>query len=297
VGFSMGITGTEVAKEASAIVLLDDNFSSIVNAVEEGRTIYANMKAFIKYMISSNIGEVVSIFLTSMLGIPEGFNSIQLLWVNLVTDGVPATALCFNPPEADIMMREPRSKNEPILNSWTLTRFLVIGTYVGAATVAIFIYYYTEYSWAGDGHPLISFSQLSSWTNCKKWDKTTFAGFADPCDYFVDGKKKASTLSLTVLVVIEMLNALNATSENLSIFRVGVFVNAWLIKAIGLTMFLHCAIMYIPFFNPVFSVAPLSVRDWVLVFLFSLPVIAIEECLKFVSRNNLFGIHKKLKTE
>uniref|UniRef100_A0A7C9CXS6 P-type Ca(2+) transporter n=2 Tax=Opuntia streptacantha TaxID=393608 RepID=A0A7C9CXS6_OPUST len=299
IGIAMGIAGTEVAKEASDMVLADDNFSTIVAAVAEGRAIYNNMKAFIRYMISSNIGEVASIFLTAALGIPEGLIPVQLLWVNLVTDGPPATALGFNPPDKDIMKKPPRKSDDSLINAWILFRYLVIGLYVGLATVGIFIIWYTHGTFFGidlsqDGHSLVSYSQLANWGQCRSWEGFSASPFTagsrvfrfneDPCDYFETGKVKAMTLSLSVLVAIEMFNSLNALSEDGSLLTMPPWVNPWLLLAMSVSFGLHFLILYVPFLAQVFGIVPLSLNEWLLVLLVAFPVILIDELLKFIGR-------------
>ncbi|KAG5566052.1 hypothetical protein RHGRI_001848 [Rhododendron griersonianum] len=298
-----------VAKEASDMVLADDNFSTIVSAVAEGRSIYDNMKAFIRYMISSNVGEVISIFLTAALGIPECLIPVQLLWVNLVTDGPPATALGFNPADVDIMRKPPRKSDDALINSWVLFRYLVIGSYVGIATVGIFILWYTQASFMGidltsDGHSLVELSQLRNWGECHSWSNfsvtpfTVGGGrlitFSNPCDYFTSGKVKAMTLSLSVLVAIEMFNSLNAVSEDSSLITMPPWRNPWLLVAMTVSFGLHCLILYVPFFAEVFGIVPLSLNEWLLVLLVSAPVVLLDELLKFVGRRR--RRRTKLKT-
>lgn len=274
IGIAMG-SGTAVAKSAAEMILADDNFSSIVAAVEEGRAIYNNMKQFIRYLISSNVGEVVSIFLTAALGLPEALIPVQLLWVNLVTDGLPATALGFNPPDLDIMQRPPRRASEPLITGWLFFRYMAVGTYVGFATVGGATWWFMH---APNG-PALSFYQLTHHLQCQPSDEA-FAGI--DCSIFHD--PHPMTMALSVLVTIEMLNALNSLSENQSLLVMPPWQNIWLLMAMGLSFGLHFVLLYVEFMSKVFSVTPLNGEEWWTVLQFSFPVILLDEILKFVSR-------------
>uniref|UniRef100_A0A673NJU0 Calcium-transporting ATPase n=1 Tax=Sinocyclocheilus rhinocerous TaxID=307959 RepID=A0A673NJU0_9TELE len=277
IGIAMG-SGTAVAKSASEMVLADDNFSSIVAAVEEGRAIYNNMKQFIRYLISSNVGEVVCIFLTAALGLPEALIPVQLLWVNLVTDGLPATALGFNPPDLDIMGKAPRSPKEPLISGWLFFRYLAIGVYVGAATVAAAGWWFL---YCEDG-PMVSFYQLSHFMQCTA-ENEDFAGIE--CEVFEAAPPM--TMALSVLVTIEMCNALNSLSENQSLLRMPPWSNVWLVGAMSLSMSLHFMIIYVDPLPMIFKLTHLSLDQWIVVLKLSFPVILIDELLKFVARNYL----------
>lgn len=274
IGIAMG-SGTAVAKSAAEMVLADDNFSSIVSAVEEGRAIYNNMKQFIRYLISSNIGEVVSIFLTAALGLPEALIPVQLLWVNLVTDGLPATALGFNPPDLDIMERPPRKADEGLISGWLFFRYMGVGIYVGAATVGAAAWWFM----ISPNGPHLSYYQLSHHLQCSP-ENEAFKGMQ--CAVFHD--PHPMTMALSVLVTIEMLNAMNSLSENQSLLVMPPWTNIWLLSAIALSMTLHFVILYVDILSTVFSVCPLTQEEWMAVLKISLPVILLDETMKFTAR-------------
>mmetsp|Transcript_15708 Transcript_15708/g.34386 ORF Transcript_15708/g.34386 Transcript_15708/m.34386 type:complete len:1192 (-) Transcript_15708:127-3702(-) len=280
IGVAMGITGTEVSKEAADMVLADDNFSTIVSAVEEGRRIYANMQAFICFLISCNIGEICAIFFATLAGFPEPLTAMHLLWVNLVTDGPPATALGFNPPAPDLMEAPPRPSDEPIMTRWLLIRYCLTGLYVGVATIGVFAQYYMSQG--------IELSHLASWSQCGEfWQPGKGATCAEL--FQGPGRSLPQTLSLTTLVCMEMLKALSAVSVDNSLLRVGPQSNPWLLLGVSGPFLLHLFVLYspnlgIPALADSFGIVPLTKADWVTVAAWALPILLVDEILKAVGR-------------
>jgi Ca2+-transporting ATPase len=266
IGVAMGISGTDVAKEAADMVLVDDNFSTIVDAVEEGRAIYANMQSFINFLITCNIGEVIGVFLATILGFPQLLTPLHLLWVNLVTDGPPATALGFNPPDPNLMNRKPRSSEEEIMTSENLLRYSIAGLYIGIATVGVYASYFLDHG--------VSFQELQSWSTC-----------TDSCSIYAD-LAAPQTLALSTLVTVELLKALCSVSIDSSILTVGPQKNPWLLLGVSVPFAFNLAIIYIPALEQSFGLVPLDVNDWLKVLAWSLPIVIIDEALKYAFKKD-----------
>jgi Ca2+-transporting ATPase len=243
IGIAMGITGTDVTKEASAMVLLDDNFASIVNAVEEGRGIFDNIQKVLCYLLSCNCGEILLILVASLLGWPAPLIAVQLLWINLVTDGLPALALSLEPPEPDVMRRKPRPPKEPILNwpqSWIL---LLQGTLVGGVALVAFGIYH----------------------------------LAKPEDL-----NRARTMTFCVLVYAQLLLALAARSRTFTLWQLGLRSNLYLLGAIGLSALLQLIITTLPFARPVFESVGHTAWEWVVLAVLTLIPVSVLELIKIL---------------
>lgn len=246
IGIAMGQRGTDVAKGASDIVLTDDNFSSIIGAVEEGRRQYDNIQKFVWYLLSSNTGEVIAIFLNILLGGPLILLPVQILWMNLITDGLTAVALGVEPAEPATMRRSPRDPQEPVV-TWTgIGHVLVKGTYIGIATLLIFQYYL---------HSEIPEKAIA-----------------------------AQTMAFTGIILIEKANVLNFRSFTTPIASIGWFSNAWLLLAILLAILLQIAAVYVPFLQNAFQTVPLSLADWIVLSLIALPIFVVSEVVKWASQ-------------
>jgi len=260
------------------MILVDNSFSTIVKGVEEGRCIYANMQAFINFLISCNIGEVFAVFFASLFGFPSLLSSLQLLWVNLVTDGPPATALGYNPPDSEVMSRSPRDRNEEIITPWLLTRYFITGTYIAFATVGIFTSYFLNSG--------LSFEQVTQWSTCAEWATNNSVCLV----FSQESLSTPQTLALSTLVTVELLKALSSVSIDASITKIGPQRNPALILGVLIPFSIHLGILYsgnlgVPSIASSFGVVPLSAEQWISVFLWSLPILLIDDLLKAYGRS------------
>ncbi len=254
IGIAMGITGTDVSKEASKMILTDDNFASIVNAVEEGRGIYDNIKKFVYFLLSSNLAEVLVIFLAIIIGLKLPLLAIQILWVNLVTDGMPAIALGVEPISKEVMTKKPRKPGEGILTKPMAIRLIAIAATITAGTLGLFIWALRSRGWA--------------------WGQE----IADGSPEYI----YALTIAFTSLMVFEMFNAIAAKSEEKGFFS-GILGNKWLLLAIALSFALQMAVIYTPL-SRYFSTTALPLSDVGIIFAAASSVIAVDAVFKFFNR-------------
>lgn len=243
IGIAMGISGTDVTKEAADMVLTDDNFASIVNAVEEGRGIFDNIQKVLLFLLSCNLGEILLMFTASLLGWPAPLLPIQLLWINLVTDGFPALALSLEPPEPGVMLRKPRPPSESILTWRSGWSILVQGLLVGGVALTAFAFIYLR-------HP--------------------------------HDAAEARAMTFCVVVYAELLRALAARSQSLTWGQLGFFSNPLLLVAILVSGLLQIGIVVTPFLQPVFDVTAHPPAEWLFIAVLALTPVTVIETTKLI---------------
>ena len=236
IGVSMGKNGTDVTREASGLVLLDDDFSTLVSAAEEGRIIYGNIRKFIRYLLSCNIGEVVTMFFGMLMGMPVVLLPIQILTVNLVTDGIPAIALSFDPPQDDVMAEKPRKRSESVFSGGLAAKIITRGILLGLSVLGAF---------------------------------GTVLGFCGDVG-------AARTAAFAALVFTQLIHVFECKSENRSLFKINIFNNPGLCWAVVFSAAAVLSTVYVPILNPVFKTVPLDLKSMlaVLGYSFAVPIIS-----------------------
>ncbi len=243
IGIAMGLRGTDVAKGASDMILTDDNFASIIGAVEEGRRQYDNIQKFVRYLLSSNSGEVIAIFVNILLGGPLILLPVQILWMNLVTDGMTAVALGVEPVEKGIMHRPPRSPRAPLLDRLGIMVIVLLGGYMGAGTLWLFHHYL-----ANGQENAVALAQ---------------------------------TVAFTGLILLEKMNVFNFRSLHDPLAVVGFFSNTWLLLAWITSVGMQVCVVYIPFLQQAMHTVPLRWTDWGLMLVVAAPVFLVTESVKW----------------
>ena len=270
IGVAMGITGTDVAKGTADMVLTDDNYASIVSAVQQGRIIYSNIRKFVFFLLSSNVAEIMIIFLATLAGLPAPLTAIQLLWLNLITDGAPALALAMEKGDPDIMDRKPRAKNEPIVNrsmgvGIVIQTIVQTGAVLGAFVMGL-IWHLEAGAVIPSGTNALSFILAHDWRGI---DVQT-----------------AETMAFVTLSLAELFRAYTVRSERASVFQIGFFSNKYMQYAVGLSIALLLIVCAVPFLQPIFNTHFLTGREWSVVLGLALMPAVAEEITKFFLRRS-----------
>ena len=267
IGVAMGITGTDVAKGTADMVLTDDNYVSIVSAVEQGRIIYANIRKFVFFLLSSNVAEIMIIFLATLAGMPTPLTPIQLLWLNLLTDGAPALALAMEKGDPDVMERKPRPAKENIING---SMQLGIGIQTVTQTFAVLGSFVIGLLWElpKQGFP----------------DVTTLGGLLRFTQWSSVDVQTAETMAFMALSLCELFRAFTVRSERASIFRLGFLSNKWMLAAVGFSILLLILVVTIPFLQPIFNTHNPSLREWLTVLGMAIVPAISEEITKYFLR-------------
>lgn len=255
IGVAMGITGTDVSKGASDMILTDDNFTTIVNAIREGRNIYNNIKKSVIFLLSCNLGEIITVFLSVLFFWPVPLLPTQILWINLITDTLPAIALGVDPGDKDVMRRKPRDPKESFFAQGAGSRAILGGVLIGALTLAAFYFGLHEY-----GYGLTS-ENISE-------EVLTYA----------------RTMAFVVLAASQLFYSLSMRNFTKSIFQIGLFSNMYLIGAIIIGFILQFGVITVPFLANAFKVHMLSFNDWTLVIAFALIPLMLNEVIKFATK-------------
>jgi len=256
IGVAMGITGTDVAKETADMVLTDDNYASIVAAVEEGRVIYSNIRKFVFYLLSCNVGEILIIFLATLLRWPLPLTAIQLLVLNLITDGAPALALGLEKGDPDIMKRPPRPPDEPVINREMAWRIVIQSIAITAAT-------------------LVAFRAGLRW--------------------FPDELHRAQTMAFATLSISELLRAYTSRSDRYNLWQIGPFSNKYMQYAVLASLLILLGVIYIPLLDPIFDTAPLGLREWSIILpMLLVPALVAEITKVFVRRRGERAFRRRM---
>ena len=268
IGVAMGITGTDVAKESADMVLTDDNYASIVSAVEQGRIIYDNIRKFVFFLISSNVAEIMVIFLATLAGLPAPLTVIQLLWLNLLTDGAPALALAMEKGDPDIMQRKPRPPSEPIINRLMQVGIVIqtiaqTGVVLGAFFIGLYWHLEAGVLVPAGANPLLYVLQ-HNWRG-------------------VD-VQSAETMAFVTLSLCELFRAYTVRSEKISIFKLGVFSNKYMQYAVGLSVILMILVVSVAFLQPIFNTHFPDLREWGVILGLALVPAVSEEIYKATLR-------------